>query len=150
MSQQHTPEPWGINEWPQPDASIAIGAIGTPLIARVILRDVSINEQKANARRIVACVNACAQITTDELESIPPTGGMLGPRDDVARIAKQRDELLSALMGMCGAMQKAMPHLPADHEAIYCGEWFAGAQDIIARVKGERVADACKSIGGAA
>lgn len=47
----------------------------------------------------------------------------------------QRDELLSALMGMCGAMQKAMPHLPADHEAIYCGEWLAAAQETIANVK---------------
>ena len=51
---KHTPGPWSINNWPQRDSSIAIGAIGTPLIARVKLRDVSINEQNANARLIAA------------------------------------------------------------------------------------------------
>lgn len=53
-----------------------------------------INERNANARRLAACWNACAQITTDELENIAATGGMLGPREDVASIAQQRDELL--------------------------------------------------------
>lgn len=51
---KHTPGPWSINNWPQPDSSIAIGATGTPLIARVQLRDVSINEHNANARLIAA------------------------------------------------------------------------------------------------
>ena len=51
----------------------------------------------ANARRIAACWNACEGITTDELEHIASTGGMLGPREDVARIASQRDEVLEAL-----------------------------------------------------
>ena len=49
-----TPGPWSINEWPQAASDIAIGAVGTPLIARVPLRDVSINEQKANANLIAA------------------------------------------------------------------------------------------------
>lgn len=93
----HTKEPWSINDWPQPDTSIAIGAVGTPLIARVILRDVSINGQKANAARIVACVNACAGIATEELEWIASTGGMLGPREDIKGLAQQRDKLLAAL-----------------------------------------------------
>lgn len=45
---------WSINDWPQKNAEITIGAIGTPLIAIVPLRDVSINEQKANAHLIAA------------------------------------------------------------------------------------------------
>ena len=49
-----TPGPWSINEWPQAISDIAIGAVGTPLIAKVPLRDVSINEQKANAHLIAA------------------------------------------------------------------------------------------------
>lgn len=48
---------WGINQWTQPDSSIAIGAVGAPLIARVVLRDVSINQQKANAEFIVKAQN---------------------------------------------------------------------------------------------
>jgi lysophospholipase L1-like esterase len=51
---QHTPGPWSINDWPQANADIAIGAVGTPLIARVPLRDVSVNEQQANAALIAA------------------------------------------------------------------------------------------------
>lgn len=52
--------------------------------------------QAANARRIVACVNACAPIETSELEEITRTGGLLGPRDDIARLAAQRDDLFAA------------------------------------------------------
>ena len=55
-----------------------------------------LDKRAEGARRVLACVDACTQITTEELESIPSTGGMLGPRADVARIAKQRDELLAA------------------------------------------------------
>ncbi len=58
----HTPGPWSINNWPQADSSIAIGAVGTPLIARVFLRDVSINEQKANAHLIVAAAEMLAAL----------------------------------------------------------------------------------------
>jgi hypothetical protein len=54
----HTPLPWSINDWTQRDAEIRIGATGTPVIATVNLRDVSINEQKANAELIVTAVNA--------------------------------------------------------------------------------------------
>lgn len=50
----HTPGPWTINEWPQPAWSIGVGAVGTALICRVMLRDVSINEHKANATLIAA------------------------------------------------------------------------------------------------
>ena len=53
----HTQEQWSINSWPQPDAEIRIGAPGTPLIATVNLRDVSINEQLANAKLIVKACN---------------------------------------------------------------------------------------------
>lgn len=54
MKTEATPGPWSINDWTQAKTDIAIGAVGTPLIARVMLRDVSINEQKANAHLIAA------------------------------------------------------------------------------------------------
>lgn len=44
-------------------------------------------EAEANARRLVACWNACEGMETDELEEIARTGGMLGPREDVAKPA---------------------------------------------------------------
>ena len=51
---KHTQNNWTVNTYPRKDAEIAIGAAGTPLIALVMLRDVSINEQKANAQLIAA------------------------------------------------------------------------------------------------
>lgn len=59
---QHTPGPWSINDWPQANTDIAIGAVGTPLIARIPLRHVSINEQKANARLIAAAPDLLAAL----------------------------------------------------------------------------------------
>lgn len=65
---KHTPEPWVINDWPQADSDISIGAAGAAIIARVTLRNVSVSEQRANAMRITACVNACAGISNHALE----------------------------------------------------------------------------------
>lgn len=47
------------------------------------------------ASRIVHGMNAIEGIDTNELAEIAATGGMLGPREDIARIAKQRNELLA-------------------------------------------------------
>ena len=49
-----------------------------------------------DARRIVACVNACAGLPTEQLES-SPLGGVL---NGVAGLIAQRDELLAALEGV--------------------------------------------------
>lgn len=51
---EHTPGSWSINDWPHNNADMSIGAPGTPKIAIIPLRDVSINEQKANAALIAA------------------------------------------------------------------------------------------------
>lgn len=72
----HTPGPWSRNDWPQPDSSIAIGAAGTPLIAKVILRDVSINEQAANAALI-----AVAPKFLEALKRIAETPCNHGPQE---------------------------------------------------------------------
>lgn len=58
---------WSINDWPQKDNDITIGAPGTPLIAKIPLRDVSINEQKANARLIAAAPDLLAALEQLEL-----------------------------------------------------------------------------------
>ena len=52
-----TPGLWGINAWPQRGFDVRIGAKGTPRIASVPDRDVSINEQKANAAVICRARN---------------------------------------------------------------------------------------------
>lgn len=50
----HTEGEWSINDWPQKTSDIAIGAPGTPRVAIIPLRHVSINEQEANAKLIAA------------------------------------------------------------------------------------------------
>jgi len=58
-------------------------------------------DMEANARRIVACVNACAGLSTALLENITMLGDTLKDRIDVLRNeANQRDELLEVLEGL--------------------------------------------------
>lgn len=54
MTVKHTPGPWKVDEFTRKTNEINIWADGTPLIAKVHLRDVSINEQFANADLIAA------------------------------------------------------------------------------------------------
>ena len=90
-------------------------------------------KEAAIIRHLVASANACAGIPIQDLDRVKDATAPVFEMLMEAR--KQRDELMASLIGMCGAMQKAMPHLPADHEAIYCGEWFEAAQETIAGVK---------------
>ena len=62
MNTEHTSGEWSINTWPRADSHIAIGAPGTPLIALIPIRDVSVNEQKANARLVAAAPTLLAAL----------------------------------------------------------------------------------------
>lgn len=80
----HTPEPWEVTDLRY------IRQSNEP--RHVVARASKMDGMEANARRIVACVNACAGISTELLEC---------PGGNVAKVAgrlmKQRDELLAAL-----------------------------------------------------
>lgn len=81
------------------------------------------------ARRIVACVNACAGLDTALLENITMLGDTLKDRIDVLRNeANQRDQLLAAL-----------EQLVSDFEGCYADADPAmiNARAAIAAVKGE-------------
>lgn len=91
-------------------------------------------KEAAIIRHLVASANACAGIPIQDLDRVKDATAPVF--EMLMDTRKQRDQLMASLIGMCGAMQKAMPHLPADHEAIYCGEWFEAAQETIASVKG--------------
>lgn len=45
-------------------------------------------------------------------------------------------QLLAALEGADKAISAALPHLPADAEAVFCGEWLAEIREAIAAAKG--------------
>lgn len=100
---KRTPEPWKINH----DDSTEEWSIVTNQHGSIVA---NVNEETGpelagsipvmrkmpgmeNARRIVACVNACAGLPAEQLE-VSPLGGVL---NGVAGLIAQRDELLAAL-----------------------------------------------------
>lgn len=96
MDARYTPGPWKI--WSHPKG-FRVGESENKPVAE-IFPTLFVEKEEANARRIAACWNACEGVSTGELVDIANTGGMLGLREDVARIACQRDELLEALKGL--------------------------------------------------
>lgn len=130
---KHTPEPWKIDEhenhffimrrWGggvEPGNSSVFGsAYGAHIGSLEFVGDTAVPTRKqaeANARRIVACVNACKQYTNDELEygmiekereaemawerAMMAAIGEDGPKsvsEAIAKLKTERDELLAAL-----------------------------------------------------
>ena len=97
---KHTPEPWVI--WNGGDGIMMYGARepkrgGVALMCCNEL--VSGRTAIANARRIVACVNACRGLPTDELEQ---KGLVAAVGTQLLDVERQRDELLAALKEIAG------------------------------------------------
>lgn len=82
----HTPEPWRVYESPDDDMITCDAVKGRYLIYCTMAGGcgdkplVDENEQKANASRIVACVNACAGVDTETLIAISRRCRHVGPR----------------------------------------------------------------------
>jgi hypothetical protein len=83
---EHTKEPWVNHQ----EDNIITDTKGTRCLAQARGSHISIDERNANARRIVACINACAGIPTGMLEA--------GDAEILAysiSLMKQRDELIN-------------------------------------------------------
>ncbi len=65
---------------------------------------------EANARRIVACVNACDGIKTIDLEAMSGTGILSKANHNADVVMKQRDSLLAALEEMVAMMDSGDEH----------------------------------------
>ena len=99
MSEKFTSEPWVVGNADgllfgkkQGNGTEPIGFVFGPSLperSEVGMRAI------ANARRIVACVNACDGISTENLEDNRPVKWVIQQYNNVV---KQRDELLKALM----------------------------------------------------
>ena len=90
---KHTQEPWKVQH---PHA----GQRGWEIADSSGLNQISQDVTEANARRIVACVNACAGVDTDLLEDgelDKPTMLVMQENKDLKR---RCDELLAALEGV--------------------------------------------------
>ena len=99
MKSKHTPEPWHVDVHDQ-DADIhsAFGMVACTMGHP----DNQDEEGEANARRIVACVNACQSMTTEQLEARLTEGRslahMLTERDKALdMLTEQRSELREEL-----------------------------------------------------
>lgn len=96
---EHTKEPWHVVNHHDILYVAAKPYEGHPYFNRTttieIMSDEDYPTKEADARRIVACVNACAGIATRDLETKPLfTDGYMVMFEEVT---KQRDELLAML-----------------------------------------------------
>ena len=85
MEQKHTPEPWRVVGY-----SEIVAKTGDAQYAGVA----SVLHNENDARRIVACVNACRGLSTDELERFGLASAF---GTELIELEKQRDQLLAAL-----------------------------------------------------
>ena len=83
---QHTAEPWSIYKG---ENSAHCGIDGSELNGKAVVSYQI--EREADARRIVACVNACNGIETEILEAT------IGLNEQHDELIQQRDKLLNAL-----------------------------------------------------
>ena len=92
--QKHTAEPWLVEGLMGTDSS----GMHALFHCGVGLRHGSyIKEQEANARRIVACVNACAGISTELLKDRRPLReSIISAESKIEHLWQQRDALLAA------------------------------------------------------
>jgi hypothetical protein len=91
---KHTAEPWRAECWLSHSASTVLVDDPTALTGKRVIADCS-NEE--DARRIVACVNACKGVKTETLENVPDRSiGFFAYSD----LREQRDELAEALREM--------------------------------------------------
>ena len=102
---KHTPEPWQVFE----DDPRAIVTKENPMLSLLSVGEdgLAIMYEEADARRIVACVNACAGVDTAWLETMAKVGGFAVMNQYIAAYnqaaaaimaEKQRDELMAALL----------------------------------------------------
>lgn len=129
MATEHTPEPW-ISE----GSFIGIpNGKGTFYMSP--LSGINQERREADARRIVACVNACAGLSTGFLEQIDSIQSALTGQLVVTEVLEnQRDELLAALEFARQGYQAASEN--GDPDEVEWAEMYLRSIDIaIASVK---------------
>lgn len=118
---EHTKEPWkadtlgGTTIWAAENGGACIADCGTSdLNGHVPSR--SKDEERANARRIVDCVNAFAGVSEAKMEHIAEHGGVAGLMERNVQRAQQRDKFEAALRKI---IDTARAH---PYAGVTCGE----------------------------
>ena len=130
---KHTAEPWAVK-----GAAIRTAdGIGIDVIATMQVSNQPFWDE--DARRIVACVNACRGIPDDVLQVVGAFGGF-GRDQMVEHVTKQRDELLTALERCRFALEPYDDIKPRDWKSdrLNLREAHQAAVAAIASVKGEQ------------
>jgi hypothetical protein len=134
MTTDHTPTPWAD------DGFGRIGATDSDQFNGGFFTAICEGPDKAaNARRIMACVNACAGVSTENLEDNEPVKELARRYNDTI---KQRDEVMAALermVAMHDSMMKKVNHGASFYDVDCLREMNEApiqAQVAIANVKG--------------
>ena len=144
---KHTPEPWefGYGQTREFGMCLGIGLNSAPdwhVVAVVSPADSVNHADEANARRIVACVNACAGCATEVLETAPVGffNSTYGHPKYLEEITNQRDELLAALERCRFALEPYDDIKPRDWKSdrLNLREAHQAAVAAIAKAKGEQ------------
>ena len=106
MSHTHTPEPWEVVTDCEGQCCWFVQQIGND---DPFHRITKIETDEDTARRIVACVNACAGITTEALERelAEEHGFVRAFQREREKLIEQRDELLAALRDSLASLERA-------------------------------------------
>lgn len=145
----HTPEPWLV--WGDAQGFARVGTSPNYTVA-ACMHTPGVDSYAANARRIVACVNACEGMSTESLESIAGRiasksvlqmhANYVSNKAKVADLEQQRDKLLAALEELLSGTM-SMPNRGRATE----GKWTTinaltdtveKARSVVAEVKGEK------------
>ena len=98
---EHTPEPWGLFSRHGTTAIVDVDDANKEIVAWMGFDRSEIPKRvhKANARRIVACVNACKGMTTEELERCGDSmGNFMAAIISVENKSKERADAAEALL----------------------------------------------------
>lgn len=134
---KHTPEPW------RTDAECGFPQDIHDSKGNLFLRCGSDFDNEiygeANARRIVACVNACAGCATEVLETAPVGffNSTYGHPKYLEEITKQRDELLAALERFMDSHEECTDFDGFTAQIVSMADYHQ-AQEAIASMKGEQ------------
>ena len=114
----HTPGPWAVNFTKFSEVRAENGAV----IARC-LRLTSLTNLEANARRIVACVNACEGVSTKHLENNLPIRELVTRYNEVLR---EIEALKAERAGLVDDINALKDEIQSQRDKIL---GLAGAQD---------------------
>lgn len=138
MTQKHTPEPWVVEKAHDIDAIAWVGqfAVLPEGHATKVIR----GNTEDDARRIVACVNACVGWETSQLEAME----MGSLRESLLRVMDQRDQLLEALHDAATSLETIQLRSFGEDSFLdskpemrsYAGSRAAVAREAIAKAKG--------------